>query len=209
MQWRYDFSAPITSLDAAAGFALAGCLDGTMELIDQAGRRVYAFEPGGSRIPIILGARISMDGKKIALISGIDPQRFLILERFDESFKVVYHEFLDDGFRRPVYVSFIDMGKAVAFERSDALGIYELGARSSKIIHVDGRIIGMEEDGSSRQLFVLSAEGEHKHLVGIKLPDRVSTKASFRSEKTFIARIGKSLYLGGDGVLAAFDLGRK
>ncbi len=209
MRWKYDFPAPITSLDAAAGFVLVGCLNGALELIDQAGREVYAFEPGGSRIPIILGARISEDGKRLAVISGIDPQRFLILERFGESYKVVYHEFIGDGFRRPVYISFIDRGKTVAFERSAALGLYEIGSRSSNRIPIDGRIIGMEEDGSMGQLFVLSAGSERKSLVGIKLPDRVSIEASFRSDTTFISREDKSLYIGGDGMLAAFDIGRR
>jgi hypothetical protein len=67
--WTYDFSSPLTCIDAAAGFVLAGTLDGVVELLDSRGRLVFFFEPGGSRLAVILGCAISQDGTRLAIIS--------------------------------------------------------------------------------------------------------------------------------------------
>jgi hypothetical protein len=94
--WTYEFPGPLTCIDSAAGLVLVGSLDGVAGLLDSRGRQVFSFEPGGSRYSVILGCAISRDGSRLALISGIDGQRFLILERFGTSasdYKVLYHEF--------------------------------------------------------------------------------------------------------------------
>jgi len=44
LRWTHDFAAPLTSIDAAAGLILAGSLDGTLELLDTEGRRLFFFE---------------------------------------------------------------------------------------------------------------------------------------------------------------------
>jgi hypothetical protein len=71
--WRYDFEAPLTCIDAAGGYVLAGTLDGMINLLDRDGNPLFpSFAPGASKIPVILACRISSDGTKIAIISGID-----------------------------------------------------------------------------------------------------------------------------------------
>ena len=103
IKWVYEFPAPLTCIDAAAGFVLAGTLDGTIELIDSDGKQfIPPYEPGGSRLAVILGCAISKDASRLAIISGIDDQRFLLLEKTGDRYRVVYHEFLSGGYRRPV-----------------------------------------------------------------------------------------------------------
>jgi len=205
LSWRYDFQAPITVADAAAGLVLIGGLDGSVELLDAAGRREFSFEPGGSRLPVIIGAAISADGSRLALVSGIDRQRFLLLERYGASFKVVYHEFLETGFRRPVFLAFIDDDRRVAFEREGALGIVDVAKRRSVTIPLPGRILGMEDDGSGARLYVISADKDQNVLLGIDYPDRIAIRAPFSGSTTFIARRGSRVYLGGDKAIAAFE----
>ena len=105
--WTYDFAAPLTSIDAAADLILTGSLDGIVEILDSSGQRVHSFKPGGSRLAVILGCRISRDGSRLAVISGYDDQQFLLQERFGDTYNTVYHEFFEDGFRHAVHISFI------------------------------------------------------------------------------------------------------
>ncbi len=205
--WKYDFSAPITALDAESDLVLIGGLNGTIEVLNNQGKSIFSFEAGGSRIPVIVGARLSWDGKKIALISGIDRQRFILLERSGVPYKVSYHEYLTAGFRRPVFLTFIDRGRTVAFEREKGLGIFDISHRKSYTIPLDGSIVGMEEEGSSDRLFLLTSEEKDGrfNLIGIGLPDTVILTSSFRGSTAFIDRRENRLFLGNDKLLAAFD----
>ena len=117
--WTHDFPAPITCIDAAGGYVLAGTLDGAVVLLNSSGRTVFPpFEPGGSRLSVIVGCAISQDASQLAIVSGVDDQRFLLMARAEvdsrgDTYRVVYHEFISTGFRRPVEISFIDNGKKI------------------------------------------------------------------------------------------------
>jgi hypothetical protein len=71
--WRHSFEAPLTCIDTAETYVLTGTLDGRIDLLDNKGEPLFpSYAPGASRIPVILGCRISSDGSKLAVISGID-----------------------------------------------------------------------------------------------------------------------------------------
>jgi hypothetical protein len=210
IRWTYDFAAPITDIDAAASLVLVGFLDGTVELLDDTGRRVFFFEPGGSRLSVICGVRISRDASHLAIISGYDDQRFLLLEKSGNSYKVAYHEFLADGFRRAVHLAFIDNDRRVAFEWENGLGIYDINARNSTKVRLDGAITALDEAGEDNLLFVITSQTSmKKELVGIRLPGEIIMQAPFRSDQVFLGRQGKRLYLGGGGAIASFELDKR
>ncbi|GHV92882.1 hypothetical protein AGMMS50268_33850 [Spirochaetia bacterium] len=213
--WTYDFAAPLTCIDAAAGLILTGSLDGVVEVLDSVnGKRVFSFEPGGSRLAVILGCSISRDGSRLGIISGIDDQRFLLLERFGSpesgEYKVSYHEFLEDGFRRAVRISFINDDNRIVFERGGGLSIYELNTRTGRKLSLEGEIAALDTQGSSGLLFVITSQSERqKRLVIISLPGTIIVEAPFKSSDAFLERRGSRLYLGGGSTLASFELGRK
>jgi hypothetical protein len=207
--WTYDFAAPLTDIDAAAGLVLIGSLDGTVELLDAAGKRIFFFEPGGSRLSVIYGCRISRDGTRLAIISGFDDQRFLLLEKLGDSYKVAYHEFLSDGFRRPVQIAFINGDRWLAFETEGGLQVYNVGARNSITVPLEGTVTALENSGEGSLLFAVTAQsGRKKQLVGIRLPGDIIMRAPFASENVFLKRQGRRLYVGGGSTIAAFDLVR-
>jgi hypothetical protein len=207
LRWTRDFPAPLTSIDAAAGMILTGSLDGTVELLDTEGRRLFFFEPGGSRLSVILSCRVSRDGRQLAVISGIDDQRFLLLEGFGDSYKIVYHEFLEDGFRRAVHLAFVDNDNRIVYEREGGLGIYDIGSRQSISLPLEGEVIALDETGTNGLLFaVISLGGPRKNLAVIRLPGTLIMQAPFKSETAFLSRRGSHLYVGGGMTLASFEL---
>jgi hypothetical protein len=210
VRWTYDFAAPITDIDAAAGLVLVGTLDGTVDLLNENGSRIFFFEPGGSRLSVIYGCRISRDGSKLAIVSGFDDQRFLLLERFGGTYRVSYHEFLADGFRREVSMAFIDGDQRVAFEREGGLGIYHINSRTSLKIPLRGGVIALDESGEEDLLFVITSQPDRKkNLVGIRFPGTIIMETPFQSDHAFLSRQGRRLYVGGGNTLAAFDLGKR
>ncbi|MDR0456159.1 MAG: WD40 repeat domain-containing protein [Treponema sp.] len=213
VSWTYEFPAPLTCVDAAAGLVLTGSLDGVMGLVDSRGRQVFTFEPGGSRYAVILGCALSRDGSRLALISGIGDQRFLVLERYGANtsdYKVVYHEFLGDGFRRPVYISFVENDRWVVFERGGGLGFYEISARQAGRVALNGEISALDQSGGQGMVFVvISRFGDAKELIGIRLPGRVIVESPFRSAEVFLGRIDSRLIVGGGQTLVSFDLEKR
>lgn len=207
--WSYEFSSPLIALDATADLVVAACIDGSMVVLNMEGKANFTFEPGGSRLPIILAARITKDGKRIALISGIDAQRFLLLERFGISYKVVHHEFLGEGFRRPIHLAFVNEERKVLFEREGGIGIYDIQSGKSALIPMDGRLVALDGGGKDGNLHVIGASGDKKFLMGIGGTPAVAITAPFVATSSFIRRSGELLYIGGDGVLAAFALREK
>jgi hypothetical protein len=211
VQWSRDFASPLTYMDAAAGLIVTGALDGTVELLDGTGRLVFPpFEPGGSRYSVILGCRISRDGSKLAIVSGIDPQRFLLLERFGDSYKVIYHEFLPQGFRREVHLAFIDNDSRVAFERKEGLGIYTIQTRKSLFLPLDGDIYAIDGSGNDGLLFIITAEsGLRKNLVVVRLPETKIIEAPFSSQTVFLGRQDSRIFIGGGTTMVSFELDKK
>jgi hypothetical protein len=209
--WTYDFSSPVTCVDAAGRYLLTGTLDGEVILLNSSGVPAFApFEPGGSRLSVILGCAISKDASRFALVSGIDEQRFLYLERSGDTYKVIYHEFLGSGFRRPVHIGFIDNDSKIVFEREGGLGIYSIGGRGSVSIAMEGEIAALDDSGDDGFLFVITSQGpDEKRLISIRYPGIIVNEAPFRSGSVFLLRRNKRLYLGGDLSMAAFELERR
>jgi hypothetical protein len=212
--WTYDFASPLTCIDAAGGIIVTGSLDGVVEIISDGGKQLFFFEPGGSRLPVILGCTVSRDGSRLGIISGIDDQRFLLLERFggpgNSEYKVAYHEFLEDGFRRAVYVSFIDDDNWIVFEREGGVGVYKTGGRSGLKVPLDGEIRALDTSGGGGLLFIVTAPREgQKKLIALQLPGRIVMEAPFKSNAAFLGRSGSRIYLGGGMTLAAFELEKR
>ena len=224
--WSHDFPAPLTCVDAAGGYLLAGTLDGAVALLDPSGVQVFTpFEPGGSRLSVVLGCAVSRDASRLAIISGIGKQRFLLLEQTGtetlrpldraagnpgETYKVAYHEFLTEGFRRPVHISFVDNDTKVVFEREEGLGIFSIGSRASTKVDLEGEVAVLDDSGADGFLFVISSQGpKEKRFITVRYPGVIVNETPFKSENTFLARRDGRLYLGGDLVMASFELEKK
>jgi hypothetical protein len=205
--WRYDFSTTITCMDATDGILAVGLLNGAVELLDNLGKMVYSFEPGGSRIPVILGCALSTDSQRIAILSGIDKLRFLLLEKFGNSYRVIFHEFLNDDFRRPCYVGFINEGRYAAYELENALGFFDIGARRSMHFSLSGKLTAIHESVKNDLLFlVCEGEGGYKELSAVQLPGSIALRAPFKSNAAFLGAFGTQVFVIGDKSIAAFDI---
>ena len=209
--WSYDFPAPITCIDAADGYILVGTLDGAVILLNSRGAAAFPpFEPGGSRLSVILGCAISHDATRLAVISGIDEQRFLILEQSGDTYKVIYHEFLPNGYRRPVHICFTDNDSKVTFERDGGLGIYDINSRNSVSLNLEGKIEVIDDSGGNKYLYVITSQASKQMcFIAIRYPGSIAIKAPFKSDKVFFKRRDNKLYLGSELSIASFRLENK
>jgi hypothetical protein len=212
--WTYYFAAPVTTLDAKAGLVAAGSLDGTIELLDNQGKQIFSFIPGGSRLSTITGCALSQDGSKLALVSGVDQQRFLFLERLENAgiieYRVVYHEFLDEGLRKPMHVEFVNNDMGVVFERQGGLGFYNTILRYTVSVEFEGDMIDMDASNNDRLVCMITALNNlQKHFVIVRLPDTLIMEAPFKSYDSFLSRSGRRITVGGGSALAIFEMEKR
>lgn len=208
--WKYDFASPIICADAAAGLLLTGSLDGTIDLLNSNGERIFFSEPSGSRISAIFGCALSRDGTRIAAISGLDKQRFIYIEQVESAWRITHHKFLDDGFRRPALIRFVDNDNRIVFENQRGLGIYDIKQRKDYSIDLSGTVEEIDEFGVDNFLFVLmSVDDQKKNLAAIRYPDYNAMIAPFKSGTSFISRDSDTLFIGGGSTLAAFKIEKK
>jgi len=141
--WTKEFISPITVLDGIPGKTLVGLLDGRMELIDDTGKALLDYSPGGSRVEAVYGGALSGDGSKIALISGLDPQRFVLLEERKNGYRPVAHHDTGTDFRRLVSIDFIRNDRQVLYENNGYVNVVNLNDYGIHPLNLSGRLVNV------------------------------------------------------------------
>ncbi len=208
--WLRESLSPLTALDAAGGKTLLGFLDGHVELISPEGKMEMCYEPGGSRIEAVYGAAIRKDAAAIALVSGLHPQRFVLLEEKKNGFRPVMHHDTGTGFRRRVPVGFVSDGSRVLYESASGTAAVNPEDGSVKILPVAGGAAFTWADSSGLDFLVLL--GNSRDGPGIRIltsRDRTFFQGSVPPDIRNVLMSHKALILAGRhsvGVLALENL---
>jgi len=157
--WERAYISQLTSIDAQADRTLVGFLDGRIELIDGLGEVLLSYKPGGSRTEVIYGAIISRDASKIALISGLKPQRFLILEERGDSFRPIHHHNTNSDYRRPIAMEFIRDDRQVLYEGGEKIEIFDIRRSRLKKRGIPGNALRWIDNLAPKTLTLLEADG--------------------------------------------------
>jgi len=140
--WHKEYISTITVLDGCPGKTLVGLLDGRVELIDDSGTVILKYRPGGSRVEAIYGGTLSRDGSKIALISGLDPQRFVLLEGRKNGYRPVSHHDTGTDFRRSVSIFFARDDEQLLYENNGFVEVVSLGEDDIHSLDLSGKLVG-------------------------------------------------------------------
>ncbi len=203
--WTREHSAPITAFSSSPGGTVIGYADGYLAVMDDA-QEAFSFYPGGSDLQVVLGAAISKDGSLVGCVSGIDRQRFLLIQSRGGKHKILHHVYLEDNLRRSVYVSFDPSGRFAFFETSNGLGVVDSLKLESWIIPLSGTVVSTGECLEDTLFMVLSRDGEEFVLSAIERPNHVVATERFPGTVGFLTQRGTSLYLGVDGKISRIDI---
>ena len=207
--WRKRFASIITDVSVNSTSVLVGLLDGDAFLLDEKGSEAAVLSPGGSRLPVIYAVSVSSDDNLIAIISGMDPQRFLLYQRKKDSFKPVYHTELNSDFRRRMLVSFSSDENYVLHEESGDVAIFDTRTQTISRIPVSGkteRIIPVDAD----RVVILTSEsgmdGKKEYtLTELLYPDHIYMRIKLTAISAFVLPDGDSLFFGADGSVFRVD----
>ncbi|MBN2655418.1 MAG: hypothetical protein JXR86_00040 [Spirochaetales bacterium] len=199
--WEKEILSFVTSLSITRGLVLIGYLDGSCELIADSGEVVLAYRPGGSRIEAIYSAAVSGDSQTVALIAGLDPQRFIILEKRKNEYKTVQHFELDAQYRRTVDMYFSSDNTEIFFENPEGVNVYNIFSQEFKTIGGSGRLENIYLDESSGFYSLLLNEGNRAVLKVLTPANRNLYEKEIPGEDFYFRKEGDNYYIGFDSKL--------
>lgn len=194
-QWRYRFAGHVSAFAAAADLAVAGTLDGRLEGVGLDGTRQFEFAPGGSRVEAIFGVAVAQDGARVAAISGLDPQRLVVLGRGGAGYRVVAHKYLDSDYREPARVAFLEGGRYALYRRPDGVGILGLDEKLDGLIPVTADEFRAFYRQGAPRAYLYAESGRAKSVVAFKSPALIYGSLSLPSSSSIIGMQGDALFL--------------
>jgi hypothetical protein len=198
--WSAGFFSPITALALSGGECAVGLLDGTVKLLEAGGRIAQDFLPEPSRIPVILG--VALAPGRLAVLSGIDPQRLTILERRGGQFAPVQTLATGADLRREALMHFSADGRFLAYETDTGLALRDL--RRGAASELPGRLLALGSDGDG--LLALGCrEGGGSRLRLLRPLSSVLYERPLPAGDLFLRFLDRSLLIGFPGRLLRAD----
>lgn len=206
--WSRDFGSLITAMDGNSTDTVVGLLNGSIDVVDQGGKEIFHYRPTGSKLPAIYGCAISSNGDYIALVSGLNPQRFILLTRDAKSgYRPQRVVDLGTDIRRETYLHFFAGIPNVYVEVPNAVEYFSTTGAPSGKVPVAGRIASMA--ARNGLVYAVSSQGSQAaaELTAFTPSGGVVARQSLANGALFLKAIDKSIYLGTGHRLMRIDFG--
>ena len=142
--WTYSFNALITAIDVSREFILAGLVNGTLVLLSNQGEELYSVKPGGSRVEIIYGCAFTRDAGRLAVISGLDPQKLLFIEMKNDVYRIEEMHTFEEPSRSSVYMEFSPDGTRLLISLASGTFLYYPEEGSLKTLSAGSTMTGAD-----------------------------------------------------------------
>lgn len=205
--WSKHFSSIITAIDSSTDLTVVGTLDGKLQVFGPKGDVAGGFQPGGSRLPVIYNVAISPKDKAILVLAGVDPKRFLVLERGSSDFRPVFHKPLKENRPWPTPLGFLGNGTLAYYQTDRGLAFLEPGSPDHEtVLEAHGSPLALESLPGGRLVAFVEADGQGSTLrVASTLGASLMT-LPFSTTDLLLKRQGSSLILGVDQTLLRFEV---
>ena len=205
--WTREEAAPITAFSDSAAGTIMGFGSGLLLAVDAEGRNLFSFYPGGSEHSVVVGAAISQDGRLAVCVSGINPQRVLLIEIENRQQRITAHRNIDGELRRQVFVGFSASGDRAFFETPAGLGILDTQARSFSEVPIGGRVLNVVEYSGTGFFAALAKTNPGSHaLILMQNPAVEVSRVSFECQDAFLLFADGGLCLGTDGNISKVNI---
>ncbi len=196
--WTREFLSTLTVLDSADGRTLVGLLDGRALVLNPDGEILLRYLPGGSRVEAIYGGSLNSDGTALALVSGLNPQRFILLEERKNGFRPVSHHDTESDFRRFVPVGFVGDDNRVLYEGNDEVIAVDTTTYSITHLDLDGAPVDWADDTVTRTLALLGNDRGESIMKILSRQDLTFFESKLPRGTTGLKMDGENLILVGE-----------
>jgi hypothetical protein len=207
--WSWEGFSPILAFESSPGGTVAGYADGSIVHLNANGSKSTKITPGGSTYPVVLGVDISNDGTRIASISGLQKQRFVLTELTGFTNRVLYHEYFDADSNQPGLVSFTKDDAHVYFAQPGRLTVLNLQSLKATPLPMTGTVISVIESPDTNLTFALTRAGKTYWVYSIEDHSLLLGAFSFEAAHAFIRTHGSALYVGRDSTISKINISRR
>lgn len=205
--WTKQFSSLITAVDSTDRLTVVGTLDGRVQMFGPQGEPAGGFQPGGSRLPVVYNVSIAPQDGAVLVLAGVDPKRFLVLERGGNDFRPVFHKPLKENRPWPTPLGFLNTG-ALAYYETDH-GIAFLDPRSperEQIVSTGGSPLVLESLPGGRLVAFVERSGDRSTLRIASTEGASVLNLPFSSQDLLLKRQGSFVFLGLDQTLLRLEV---
>lgn len=207
--WSYVLPAHVSAFDHGSSLTAVGMLDGSIEVIDANGRHALRFLPGGSRLEAIFGLAVSDDGMYLACLSGLDPQRLVVLGKGEGGYRVVSHRYLETSFRTPSSVAILEADPYVLYRDAGGIGVSALDGSFSGLLPADAETFTVHRAHHHGLYYIVARQGASAELLSFKPPARLLGRTALPEGAVFVRMDGDTLYFATDQGLARISVGER
>jgi hypothetical protein len=203
--WNHAFPSQVSAFVANEDIVIGGTVDGWIEAINTTGERVLRFAPGGSRLPVILGVGVSPSSSWIAMLSGLDAQRLVVLGRGKSDYRVVSHRYLESAYREPARVAVLGDDRHVLYRQPYGIGVWEVSGKTDDILPVkadDFEVYFNEDQGLA---YLVATYAGRSELVVFRPPAKLLGRIDLGKGLGVVNIDGSTAYLAGSEAIARLD----
>ncbi len=201
--WTREFSSVISSFDSSGDACGVGLLNGRFHLIDAKGADIFSYETSGSRVLAVYGCAVSSDNSLIGIVSGLDPQRLVVLENRNSAYKPVRGFNLDHQYRKRVFIDFSPDGTYLYYESPAGLNFLEVKGKKEAVIPFSGRLSGLILSGPASVSGLISRGENTAELCFFSPEGTVIYDRVLGGTDPFMGTLSGLFILGTDDMLAA------
>lgn len=205
--WKKRFTSLVTSVDTTGTLTVVGTLDGRVQVLGPDGNVSGGFQPGGSRLPVVYNVALAPNDGTILVLAGVDPKRFLVLERGGADFRPVFHKPLKEASPWPTPLGFLNQGSLAYYENDRGLAVLNPRAPDREVVIAS----------AGKPLLVEALPGDHLLAFVEKTSGRTSLRVAsvtgvsllnlpFSFQDLLLQRQGDTLFLGVDQTLLRFEV---
>ena len=207
LQWAKHFSSILTAFDTSTNLTVVGTLDGKVQVFGSLGNSIGGFQPGGSRLSVIYNVAVAPHDKAILVLAGIDPKRFLVLERGGSEFRPVFHKALKENRPWPTPLGFLNDGSLAYYETEKGLAFLDPKSPEHEVVvQVTGSPVLLETLPVAGLVAFVQRDGD-RSVLRVASPEGVSVLTlPFLARDLLLKRQGDSLFLGTDQTLLRLEV---
>ncbi len=202
--WSYDVGAFISAFYSNDVMLAVGTLDGHLVLLDYEGQELGVHKPAGSRFMGIYGVGISPSGAYVGVITGLDPQRFLLFQRGLRGYTPIFHQNMNTNFRRTTQVVFDENENFVYYEGSNELFMHKIADSRKAVVSLatQGRLRAVKSEIAPGFIAVLSADNDLSHLQIVSNDGQfIVLNVVYEGESPSLVKVNGGFVLGLDDAL--------
>ena len=177
---RNSYFSPISIYHIDNSRQLVGFLDGRIVLSDDSDRIFFEYMPAGSRIKAIYGGAVSDDQSRIALVSGLDPQRFLMLEERTDGFHLDFQYRMGTDFRHSVFIQFVSGDRFVVYEGKNGAQAVDVNSGESWELNIGNLMDVGDIDVDSGKIAFL---GRNRNIISLTILTQIPGIPLFKLDR--------------------------